>query len=483
MFVHKILSFLLPEILMIAFASCTLLLGAFFQCLRMRMCQIGIVFFLALLGIYFLEDTVFILNDVEGGFVLDTIAIFGKILILLCATGLLVVSLGYFRNNRAILFNEYFFLFTMSVVGAMLIVSSSNFLSLYISLELSSLVLYMLVCYNKCKSSIDAGMKYFVSGALMSGVMLYGISLVYGATGSLDYSVILGANAIHGTMLLPMVGMVCIISAMLFKLASFPFHMWLPDVYEGALPPVAGFVAVIPKIACAIALYRILLFVFPAYVDQWRTLLVILAILSMLFGSVLAVVQDKVWRMLAYSSVTHAGYIILAIASATQNMVGALFLYLAVYVVTILSVFAILSGIYINDRRVIYTDELSGLHNKFPVMAACLAVALFSMAGVPPLFGFFAKYLVFHAAMESGLFISVISGVISSIISAFIYLKVIRNMYFASIGVGNNMMASHSLLMRLLILCISLLLAILWFPFFGYSDYVIQLASDVMVLS
>lgn len=357
---------------------------------------------------------------------------FMKLISILAAGFTLLSSRSWLINNRMLRF-EYSVLILFAVLGMMIMVSSRHLILTYLGLELQSLSLYVLAASRRSDGrASEAGLKYFILGAVSSGILLYGMSMVYGATGSLAYTDI--ATALTGEVgnKLALTGMVFIIIAAAFKISAVPFHMWTPDVYEGAPTPVTAFFAVAPKIAAFGLLITLLIGPFHSISTDWTLIIGILSALSMIIGSVAAVMQTSIKRLMAYSSIGHIGYALIGIASGV-NGVNATILYLVVYAIMNVGVFAIILGLSRDEKPVDKITDLAGYSKTHRVTAACMAVLMFSMAGIPPLFGFAGKLVVFQAALNNGsalLLLLAIIGILTSVVGAYYYLRIIKVMYF-----------------------------------------------------
>lgn len=337
---------------------------------------------------------------------------------------------------------EYPVLILLSLVGMMVLVSSSNLLSLYMGLELTSLPLYVLASIDRdSPRSNESGLKYFVLGSLASGMMLFGLSLIYGFAGTLSFDVLQAgflsashtASLAHAPLAINvgvLMGLLLVMVGFCFKISAVPFHMWTPDVYEGAPTPVTAFFAIAPKIAALTLFARLLNQTFGELVDYWQQVIIFISIASMLVGAFGALKQTNIKRLLAYSSIGHVGYGLIAIASASEAGMKGLLIYLALYLVMSIGAF---SCVLLMRRKGVYVEEISelaGLGQTSPCMAFMLSVFMFSMAGIPPLAGFFGKMYVFLAAIQSGLYVLAVVGVLSSVVAAFYYLKLVKLMYF-----------------------------------------------------
>lgn len=367
----------------------------------------------------------------NGMYVTDGFAVYMKILILIGSAVTIFMSAKYAERQRISRF-EYPVLILFSTLGMMLMTSANDLISLYMSLELQSLPLYVLAAMRRDSvKSTEAGLKYFVLGALSSGMLLYGSSLIYGYTGATNFDDIAAALTTHEVLPVGVVtGMVLLLSGFAFKIAAVPFHMWTPDVYEGAPTSVTAFFAIVPKMASLALMVRVFMGPFEPMVDEWRQVVVLLAVASMALGGIAAIAQQNIKRMLAYSSIGHMGYALGGIAAASEPGIKAVIIYATIYMVTSIGTFAIVMMMKQKDRMVENIRDLSGLASRQPMIALSMAIMMFSMAGIPPLAGFFSKLFIFQAAIDAGLYGLVFMGVLTSVISAFYYLRIIKIMYF-----------------------------------------------------
>jgi NADH-quinone oxidoreductase subunit N len=367
-----------------------------------------------------------------GAFVNDGFARFSKILILLGSALTIVMSHGYFVREKIARF-EFPVLVIFATVGMLLMVSASRFLALYMGLELQSLSLYVLAAFNRDSvRSSEAGLKYFVLGALSSGMMLYGISLIYGFTGTTDFAHVAAVVKQTGAPIQIglIIGIVFLISGLAFKVAAVPFHMWTPDVYEGSPTPITAFFAMSPKIAAMALFLRAVIVPFPDAIHQWQQIIVVASVLSMILGSVAAIGQTNIKRLMAYSSIGHMGYTLLGLAAGSRAGVEGVLIYLTIYLVTNAGVFTVILAMKRGGQMVETISDLSGLARTQPRMAFAFAVFMLSLAGIPPLAGFFAKFYVFLAAIQAHLYGPAIIGVLASVIGAYYYLRIVKIMYF-----------------------------------------------------
>jgi NADH-quinone oxidoreductase subunit N len=325
---------------------------------------------------------------------------------------------------------EFPILVALSTLGMLLMISAGDLIALYLGLELSSLALYVVASFNRDSvKSTEAGLKYFVLGALSSGMLLYGASLVYGMTGSVSFSGIASVLK-DGTSLGVIFGLVFILAGLAFKISAVPFHMWTPDVYEGAPTPVTAFFAAAPKIAAMALLVRVVEQAFPHITGQWQQIIVFIAIASMGLGAFAAIGQQNIKRLLAYSSIGHVGFALVGLSAGTAGGVEGVAIYMAIYLVTTLGTFGCVLAMRREGGYVEDIDDLAGLSKTHPMMAFILAMLMFSLAGIPPLAGFFAKWYVFVAAVEAKLYALAVIGVVTSVVGAYYYLRIVKIMYF-----------------------------------------------------
>lgn len=366
-----------------------------------------------------------------GVFKADAFARFMKLAALLAAIVSLFMA-GLRAKAEQIDQFEFPVLVVLATLGMMLMISANNLISVYMGLELQSLALYVLAAMNRDSlRSTEAGLKYFVLGALSSGMMLYGMSLVYGFTGNTGFTEIAAALSSETRSLGFVFGLVFVLSGFAFKISAVPFHMWTPDVYEGAPTPVTAFFAGAPKVAAIAMLVRIVSEAFAPVVHDWQQVIVFISIASMLLGSFAAIGQTNIKRLMAYSSIGHMGYALVGLAANSQTGVSGLMIYMAIYVAMTLGSFAIIMSMRKADGTPSENiDDLAGLSKTNPFMAFVLTVLMFSLAGIPPLAGFFAKYFVFVAAIEAKLYALAIIGVLASVVGAYYYLRVIKVMWF-----------------------------------------------------
>lgn len=366
----------------------------------------------------------------SGAFVLDPFARFMKVLSLIGSGFAVLMSADFARRESFDRF-EYPVLIVIATLGMMLMISASDLISLYLGLELQSLALYVVTAINRdSEKSSEAGLKYFVLGALSSGILLYGASLVYGFTGHTDFAGIAAALSGGPASVGLVFGIVFVIAGIAFKVSAVPFHMWTPDVYEGAPTPVTAFLAAAPKAAAMAMFVRALAGAFGPAVADWQQVITFVALASMLLGAFAAIGQRDIKRLMAYSSIGHMGFALVGLAAGTQAGVQGVIVYMSIYVAMTLGVFAVILFMRRQGRAVEEIGDLAGLSRTHPVIAFIFAMLMFSLAGIPPLAGFFAKFYVFLAAIEAHLYMLSIVGVLSSVVGAFYYLRLVKIMYF-----------------------------------------------------
>jgi len=367
-----------------------------------------------------------------GVFLADGFGRFMKVTALVGSIVALFMSLGLAKENQLDKF-EFPVLIVLCTLGILLMISANDLISLYLGLELQSLAIYVIAAINRDSvKSTEAGLKYFVLGALSSGMLLYGMSLVYGFTGHTHFADIAQALTVDGARSLGLIfGLVFILAGIAFKISAVPFHMWTPDVYEGAPTPVTAFLASAPKIAAMAMMTRIVITAFQPVMADWQQVVVFISIASMLLGSFAAIGQKNIKRLMAYSSIGHMGYALVGLAAGSQTGVSGVMLYMLIYMVMTLGSFAIIMSMRRKDGTVVENvSDLAGLSTTNPMMATVLTILMFSLAGIPPLAGFFGKYFVFVAAIEAKLYALAIIGVLASVVGAYYYLRVIKLMWF-----------------------------------------------------
>ncbi|MCE2926990.1 MAG: NADH-quinone oxidoreductase subunit NuoN [Rickettsiales bacterium] len=419
---------ILPELYLCLVAMALLVYGVYRKPAAYNMMWLGVA---AILGAGYLvicqhhgAQTIF-----NGMFHVDGFTLFAKLLILGSAALVLIMASDWLHvRGRPF---EFVILKLFAVLGMLLMVSANDLLALYMALEMSSLALYVLASFSRdTTKSSEAGLKYFMLGALASGMMLFGMSLVYGFAGTTSFDALgvafAGGEVSKGII----VGMILIIVGFCFKLSAVPFHMWTPDVYEGAPTPVTAFFATAPKIAAMVLFTRLLLDPFASLFAQWQQVVIAASVLSMLVGALAAIVQTNIKRLLAYSSIGHVGFMLMALATGSQAGVQAMLIYLGVYIFMSAGMFGCVMLMRRGGHAVEEIKDLSGLSQTHPAMAIAISIFMFSMAGIPPLAGFFGKMFVIIAAVSSGLVWLAVIGVLTSVIGCYYYIKVVKVMYF-----------------------------------------------------
>ena len=423
------LSVALPELTLATGAMVLLLVGVSTRKEQAELILWAAVLFLALAGFFVLREsgTITLFGD---SFIVDPFARALKLLTLTGSAVTLIMSIDYWRGEGRLKF-EFPILVLLATTGMLMMISANDLIALYVGLELQSLALYVVAAFDRrsAKSS-EAGIKYFVLGALSSGMLLYGASLIYGFTGSTLFTDIAAAVQPSGANLGLIFGLVFLMTGFAFKISAVPFHMWTPDVYEGAPTPVTAFFAAAPKLAAFALTVRTLLAAFPSVTHEWQQIVTFLAIASMALGSFAAIGQRNIKRLMAYSSIGHMGYALVGLAAGTAEGVQGVIVYLAIYLAMTLGTFACILAMRRHGRMVEDIDQLAGLSTTSPMMAFLLAMLLFSLAGIPPLAGFFAKFYVFLAAINAGLYALAVIGVLLSVVGAYYYLRIVKIVYF-----------------------------------------------------
>jgi NADH-quinone oxidoreductase subunit N len=364
-----------------------------------------------------------------GAFVIDAFARFMKIAALIGSAVAIVLALRFARNEGFERF-EFPVLILLATLGMMVMISANDLITLYLGLELQSLALYVVAAIHRDNArSSEAGLKYFVLGALSSGMLLYGASLIYGFTGHTTFGPIAAALA-DGRSLGLVVGLVFVLAGLAFKVSAVPFHMWTPDVYEGAPTPVTAFFASAPKLAAMALIIRVLIDAFAPITADWQQIVSFIAIASMALGSFAAIGQANIKRLMAYSSIGHMGFALVGLAAGSEQGVQGVIVYIVIYMAMTLGAFACILAMRRDGAMVEEIDSLAGLARTKPGVAFLFGAILFSLAGIPPLAGFFAKYYVFLAAVQSGLYALAVIGVVTSVVGAYYYLRIVKIMYF-----------------------------------------------------
>ena len=430
-------STILPEVILAVFAMAALMLGAYGGKDRLAP-QITVLTVVALIG------TAAMIGFGTGGaraafggmFIDDGFSRFAKVVVLLSAAGVLLMGRSYMEKLNLLRF-EFPILLVLAVVGMMVMVSSADLMTLYMGLELQSLSLYVVASLRRDSlRSTEAGLKYFVLGALSSGLLLYGASLTYGFAGTTLFSGIIQAAGEGHVPLGLLIGLVLMITGLAFKVSAVPFHMWTPDVYEGSPTAVTAFFATAPKVAAMGLFARLMFDGFGGVSGDWTQIIALLSVASMFVGAIAAIGQRDIKRLMAYSSIAHMGFALMGLAAGTALGVQAMLVYMAIYVTMNIGTFAFILSMERDGRAVTDISSLNMLSKTAPLKALAMLILLFSLAGVPPLVGFFGKFYVLQAAVEADLAWLAVAGVIASVIGAFYYLRLVYFMYFGEEGDG-----------------------------------------------
>ena len=422
---------ILPELTLLGAAICLLTYGVF----RGKGTDAGIT---GLAVVSMGVSLVFVLATTDDGIevfenllILDQFGQFMKALVLVGGILTLVMGHGY-REREGLMLFEYPVLIMFAVLGMLLMISANDLMSLYLGLELQSLPLYVIAAFKRdSQKSAEAGLKYFVLGALASGLLLYGCSLIYGFTGSTSFDGIAASLSRENSLSTGLVvGMVFLCAGLAFKVSAVPFHMWTPDVYEGAPTPVTAFFAAAPKVAAVALFVRVLFDPFGSMVSHWQQLIIAISIGSMLLGTFAAIYQTNFKRLMAYSSIGNIGFAFVGLAAGTEDGIQGVIIYMTIYLIMTIGSFGCILSMRVRGEMLEGIEDLAGLGRTNPLMAAAIAIMMFSLAGIPPLAGFFGKLYVFLAAVHAGLYFLAVIGLLTSVVGAFYYLRVIKIMYF-----------------------------------------------------
>ena len=417
-----------------------------------------------------IEETSLFNNSI----IIDYLSSFMKIITLLAAFLVLIISSNYLRTLK-IFKIEYPILILSSVLGMMIMISSNDLIVFYMGLELQSLALYVLATFNRDElKSSEAGLKYFVLSALSSGLLLYGCSLIYGFTGSTNFNII--ANQLNSNEYALTFGIVFILVGLAFKISAVPFHMWAPDVYEGSPTSVTLFFTMVPKIAALTVFIRFLYVPFLNLIDQWQMIIIFLSIASMLFGAIAAIGQTNLKRLVAYSSIGHVGYALAGLSTGSNEGIQSSVIYITIYILMNLGLFSCLLMMKRNNEYYEDIEDLSGLSKNHPLLSLSLLIILFSLAGIPPLAGFFAKFYIFKSVLEQSMYFLAIVGLLSTVVAAFYYLRIIKVMYFDK--EKEKFDTDHSLWLKFSLTASTLLILI----YFIFPSQLIEVVSRINII-
>ena len=468
------LDFILPEIFISLAIMFLLILGVF------KKNSSNIIHYLSIVCL--LITGILIINNpsgtqvtlFSGSFIIDNLSSFMKILTILGGASILLMSKKFLKISKIFLI-EYPILILSSILGMLVMISSNDLMVFYIGLELQSLALYVLASFNRDQlKSSESGLKYFVLSALSSGLLLYGCSLIYGFSGSTNFDII--SNTVNSNHYGLTFGIVFILVGLSFKISAVPFHMWAPDVYEGSPTPVTLFFSVVPKIAALTVFIRFLYVPFINMMDQWQPIIIFLSIASMIFGAIAAIGQKNLKRLIAYSSIGHIGYALAGLSVGTNEGLQSSIVYISIYIVMNLGFFSCLLMMKKNDLYFETIEDLSGLSKNHPILSLCFLIVLFSLAGIPPLAGFFAKFYIFKSVIEQSMYFLAIVGLLSTVVAAFYYLRIIKVIYFDEEKEKYD--TTHSIWLRIS-LTVSTLLVLLYFIF---PSKLVEIVSRINVI-
>ncbi len=468
------INFVLPEIFISLSIMMLLILGVFKKNSSRLIFNLSIIFLIILIILVLnnqFNESVTLFNQ---SYIIDNLSLFMKVITLLSGVFVLIISSRYLKILK-IFQIEYPVLILSSILGMMVMISSNDLIVFYIGLELQSLALYVLATFNKNKlNSSEAGLKYFVLSALSSGLLLYGCSLIYGFSGSTNFNII--SSSINNNQYGLSFGIVFILVGLAFKISAVPFHMWAPDVYEGSPTSVTLFFAIVPKIAALTVFIRFLYVPFINMIDQWQIILIFLSIASMILGAVAAITQKNLKRLIAYSSIGHIGYTLAGLATGTNEGIQSSIIYISIYLVMNIGLFSCLFMMKRNNHYYENIDDLSGLSKNHPLISLCLLVILFSLAGIPPLAGFFAKFYIFKSVIQQSMYFLAIIGLLTTVVAAFYYLRIIKLIYFDT--EKDKYDYDHSIWLKF-----SLTLStILILTYFVYPSKLIEIVSKINII-
>ena len=469
------LEFVFPEIFLSLSIMFLLILGVFKKKSSKLVQNISLIVLLITAVITFNEtlgiEEILLFNE---SIIIDYLSSFMKIVTLLAALLVLIISSNYLKTLK-IFKIEYPILILSSVLGMMIMISSNDLIVFYMGLELQSLALYVLATFNRDQlKSSEAGLKYFVLSALSSGLLLYGCSLIYGFTGSTNFNII--ASQLNSNEYALTFGIVFILVGLAFKISAVPFHMWAPDVYEGSPTSVTLFFTMVPKIAALTVFIRFLYVPFLNLIDQWQMIIIFLSIASMLFGAVAAIGQTNLKRLVAYSSIGHVGYALAGLATGSNDGIQSSVIYITIYIIMNLGLFSCLLMMKRNNEYYEDIEDLSGLSKNHPLLSLSFLVILFSLAGIPPLAGFFAKFYIFKSVLEQSMYFLAIVGLLSTVVAAFYYLRIIKVMYFDK--EKEKFDTDHSLWLKFSLTTSTLLILI----YFIFPSQLIEVVSRINII-
>jgi len=468
------LNLIIPELFLTISIMILLMIGVFYKNSFNLIFKLSMIALLATFILLFNHSVDTSAKLFNNSYTIDYLSLFMKALTLIACIFVMLSSFDYIKLigiNKI----EYPILILSATLGMMIMISSYDLIVFYMGLELQSLSLYVLASFNRDSyRSTEAGLKYFVLGALSSGLLLYGCSLIYGFSGSTNFDLI--AQNINQLNTGSIFGIVFILVGLAFKVSAVPFHMWAPDVYEGSPTSVTAFFAIVPKVAALTVFIRFLYVPFINLVDQWQMIIIFISLASMILGAVAAIGQTNLKRLMAYSAIGHMGYALAGLATGSNEGIQSTVIYLSIYLIMNLGIF---SCIFMMKRKDIFYEDiqdLSGLSKNHPIISVCLLVLLFSLAGIPPLAGFFAKFYIFMAVIKVEMYTLAIIGLITTVISAFYYLRIIKIIYFDDpkeiFEIDQNFGLKLSLFLSTIIILI----------YFIYPSLLIDMVSNINVI-
>ena len=475
--INSINIILFPEIFLSISILVLLLIGLFQKENSFRnICNLSTIILITTFFLIYFDQDLHIANY-ESFFKDSSFIQFFKYLIILGSAACIIISKNYFIESKLARF-EIPILILFSSLGMMVLISSNDLISMYLGIELQSLALYVLAAIKRDSlQSSESGVKYFVLGALSSGILLYGCSLIYGFSGSTNFQEIqINLNSLNNLNLGLIFGLVFVLAGLAFKVSAVPFHMWTPDVYEGAPTSITAFFAIVSKVSAVALIYRFCLEPFGNFYSEWSQIIIFLSIASMFVGGIAAISQTNIKRLLAYSSIGHVGYILVGLASANEEGIKGVIIYMTIYVVMNIAVFSIILSLKQSNNYIEKILEFSGLSKQQPLVALSLAIIMLSMAGIPPFAGFFGKFYIFIAALKADLILLAVLGVLSSVISAFYYLRIIKVMYFDENESFNTQLIMSS--KSKLILLVSMIFISL---FIFYPSFLTSISTNIAI--
>tara|TARA_Y100000590_G_scaffold388651_1_gene463170 strand:+ start:2880 stop:4295 length:1416 start_codon:yes stop_codon:yes gene_type:complete len=468
------LNYILPEIFLSLSIMFLLILGVFKNKSSSLVHYFSISFLLITVILIFNNPLDLNISLFRGSYIIDNLSSYMKILTILGGAAALSISRQYLKLFKIFLI-EYPILILCSILGMMVMISSNDLIVFYVGLELQSLALYVLASFNRDQlKSSESGLKYFVLSALSSGLLLYGCSLIYGFSGSTNFNLI--SQSINSDNYFLTFGIVFILVGLAFKISAVPFHMWAPDVYEGSPTSVTLFFAIVPKVAALTVFIRFLYIPFINVINQWQTIIVFLSIASMIFGAVAAIGQKNLKRLVAYSSIGHIGYSLAGLAPGTNEGIQSSIIYISIYIVMNFGLFSCLLMMKRNDKYFETIDDLSGLSKHHPVLSLSMLIILFSLAGIPPLAGFFAKFYIFKSVIEESMYFLAIVGLLSTVIAAYYYLRIIKVMYFDEEKEKYD--TDHSIWLKISLTSSTLLILL----YFIFPSKLVEIASRINII-